>query len=95
MAQEIEPLPDAEMAPYRTGVPEWYVPPVMSVRPAWTDLHTPYRDDSQLGKVYHHIMLPFRAMALSFLWVSHPDNLVPVLFCTVVLIGAILLIILR
>jgi hypothetical protein len=95
MAQEIEPVSGTEVDLHRGGVPEWYVPPAMSVRPAWTDLHTPYRDDSKLGKFYHHAMLPFRAMALGFLWVSHPDNLVPVLFCFAMFIGIVLLIILR
>lgn len=106
MAHEIEPqeratpVPGTEVAPYQGGVvPQWYAPDQITVRPAWTDLHVPYRqsaDGSMTGgKIYHHIITPLRAMALGFLWATHPDNLVPMLFCAVALLGVIVLIIVR
>lgn len=62
-------------------VPDWYVEREWyTTRPEWTELHVPYRADSDLGKWYHHLITPVRALAILVLWGTHPDNLIPMLF---------------
>lgn len=57
-------IPDAAMAP-------WYMAPEMTSRPEWTELRVPYREDSKLERRWSLWLMPFRALALGFLWVTY------------------------
>lgn len=71
MAHELEPIkeqaptvPDTSMAPL-------FQAPELTTRPPWTELRTPYRPDSKLEHHWSVVVLPFRALALGFLWTTY------------------------
>lgn len=83
-----------EMEPYKGGVPEWtgaemppwFQAPELTTRPEWTELRPPYREESDLERRWSAIMMPFRAMALAFLWVSYTWYRAAFALATVVLV---------
>lgn len=84
----------AEMEPYKGAVPDytdavmppWFQVPEVTTRPEWTELRPPYREDSELEHYWSNIMMPLRALALGFLWISYSWYRAALFLGTIVLI---------
>lgn len=70
MAHDLEPIkgsvpdvPDAALAP-------WFQPPEMTNAPEWITVRPPYRDDSKVERYWSVALMPLRALALGFLFIT-------------------------
>lgn len=43
----------------------------LTLRPEWTDMSPPYREESDVEMYWSRFTTPLRALALSFLWVTY------------------------
>ncbi len=87
MAHDLEPIkgsvpdvPDAALAP-------WFQPPEMTNAPEWITVRPPYRDDSKVERYWSVALMPLRALALGFLFITFKW------WYTAIFMGTILLII--
>lgn len=92
MAHDLEPIkqaapevPDAAMAP-------WFQGPEMTARPEWTELRVPYREDSTLERRWSNVVLPFRFLALGFLWITYSPYRFGIFLAFVALIGIVFIV---
>lgn len=71
MAHELEPIKSVEPSAPDADVPAWYTPPVLTDMPEWLELRPPYRPDSKVEQRWSVAVMPLRAVALSFLWITY------------------------
>lgn len=70
MAHELEPVkgaapdvPDPTMAP-------WFQAPELTTAPEWITVRPPYREDSKVERYWSNTVMPLRALALGFLFLT-------------------------
>lgn len=86
MAQELEPTKEAVPDSPDTALAPYFQAPELTTRPPWTELRSPYRPDSKLEHHWSVAVLPFRALALGFLWVTYSVYTFMIFLATVTLI---------
>lgn len=70
MAHELEPVKGTAPDVPEPGMAPWFQAPELTMRPEWTELRPPYREDSNLERRWSVALMVPRALALGFLWIT-------------------------
>lgn len=73
MAREVMRYSRTKMEPVEPVAPiapDWFQMPEITMRPDWTEVRPPYRADSTMERAWSTALVPLRAIALLFLWIT-------------------------